>query len=376
MDIMNENTMNERMIKNYENGIVPLINENNYNNNNLKKEIIDDIRLLEVLIKDIINKTSNDKEIENIFYEQLKLTNFEITKYFLEKIEEKISFKINENVYYKIFSYILILLNFDKISKNKEMLIRKFIKHTPEYLITFETIKQIFREKKLNYELDETTLIQIADIVMGITLNNFENDYFEYWVNEDIIVDDIVKSISSQLNLNLNNDKIFHNGILHHIKLAIYRIKNNIHISNSVYDELLFQEKNFIKIVKNAIYPIENIIGISFTNYEIACIVFQLRAAIKRLKNDNMPRVVLICGLGFGTSRILEQSLQNNFNLDIIDVLPYYLADDIIHNYRRVQYILTTIDLNRKYHIPILKLNPILQKEDFSLLEKIGIKKK
>lgn len=373
---MSENIMNENMMKSYENGIVPLINENNYNDNNLKKEIIDDIRLLEGLVKDILNETFDDKEIEKIFYEQLKQINFEITKQFLKKIEERISYKINKNVYYKIFSYILILLNFDKISKNKEMLIRKFIKHTPEYLITTEIMKEIFRNNNIDYNLDESTLVQIADIVMGITLNNFENDYFEYWADEDTIVDDIVKSISNQLNINLNEDKILHNGILHHIKLAIHRIKNNIIISNSVYDDILSKEVELIKVVKKGVAIVENVIGIKFTDYEIACIVFQLKSALKRKDKLNMKRVVLICGLGFGSSRILEQNLKKYFDLDIIDVLPYYLADDIIHNYRRVEYILTTVELNKKYHIPIFKLNAILQKEDFETLEKIGIVKK
>ena len=342
---------------------------------NLKKELIKEIRVVEKIIREIYKGKEIDRKIENLFYEYCKKENFDITKEFLCQIEKRLGYRINEVEYYKIYAYILILLNFDEISRNKEMLIRKFMAHTTEYLMTEEVLRKIFKEKGISRELKESTLIQITDVIMGITLNNFENECFECWVDEDCIVDKIVDKISNEIKTDLRKDKILHNGILHHIKLAIYRIKNDIHIINSVYKELFLINDEIIGIVRSGVKETEDIFGIKFTEYELSCIGFQVKSAIKRYDRNNMKKVVLICGLGYGSSKVLEQNLKENYDLDIIDVLPYYLADDIIHNYRRVDLVLSTIELNKKYHIPVVKINPVLKREDFQVLEQFGIKR-
>ena len=349
-------------------------NSNYEGSGNLKKELIKEIKIVEKIVKSI-SEGKIEQRIEKLFYEYCKKENFDITREFLYELEKKLGYEINKKEYFKIFSYILILLNFDEISRNREMLIRKFMAHTMEYLITEEIFKKIYKQKEISKELKESTLIQITDIVMGITLNNFENGCFECWVDEDSIVDKIVDKISSDLKINLREDKILHNGILHHVKLAIYRIKNDIHIINSVYKELILVNDEIIESVKKGVKEIEGILGIKFTEYELACIGFQVKSSIERNERNNMKRVVLICGLGYGSSKVLEQSLKENYDIDIIDVLPYYLADDIIHNYRRVDLIISTVELNKKYHIPVIKVNPVLKKGDLQLLEEYGLKR-
>ncbi len=349
-------------------------NSNYEGSGNLKKELIKEIKIVEKIVKSI-SEEKIEQRIEKLFYEYCKKENFDITREFLYELEKKLGYEINKKEYFKIFSYILILLNFDEISRNREMLIRKFMAHTMEYLITEEIFKKIYKQKEISKELKESTLIQITDIVMGITLNNFENGCFECWVDEDSIVDKIVDKISSDLKINLREDKILHNGILHHVKLAIYRIKNDIHIINSVYKELILVNDEIIESVKKGVKETEGILGIKFTEYELACIGFQVKSSIERNERNNMKRVVLICGLGYGSSKVLEQSLKENYDIDIIDVLPYYLADDIIHNYRRVDLIISTVELNKKYHIPVIKVNPVLKKGDLQLLEEYGLKR-
>ena len=87
----------------------------------------------------------------------------------------------------------------------------------------------------------------------------------------------------------------------------------------------------------------------------------------------------MICGLGYGSSKILEESLKEYYELDIVDIIPYYLADDLIPGYKEVDFILSTIEIHRQfevsYGIPIIKINPIMQDEDFEKLAEYGIEK-
>ena len=61
------------------------------------------------------------------------------------------------------------------------------------------------------------------------------------------------------------------------------------------------------------------------------------------------------------------------YNLDILDILPYYLMDTLDLNYKNIDLILSTVDLDKKYDVPVIKINPILKEEDFNLLSKYGI---
>ena len=80
--------------------------------------------------------------------------------------------------------------------------------------------------------------------------------------------------------------------------------------------------------------------------------------------------------MGYGSSKVLEQSLKENYDLDIVDVLPYYLIEDTLPNYKNIDLILSTVDLKHKYgDVPVVKINPLLKEDDFVKLSKYGIKK-
>ena len=113
--------------------------------------------------------------------------------------------------------------------------------------------------------------------------------------------------------------------------------------------------------------------SISFPEEETALLAFHFKASIDRNTYQNLKRVLLVCGLGYGSSRLLEQSIKENYNVDIVDVLPYYLLGDVLKNYKNIDLILTTLDIEEKFEIPVVKINPLLKQEDFIEMSKYHI---
>ena len=214
---------------------------------------------------------------------------------------------------------------------------------------------------------------------MGINISGLKDDIFYKWINEEAVAEEITDKISDMINLNLRGDKILITGLIDNLKFSIYRIKNDIQIINSVFKDLILNKDKNIEIVKKAVEETEKEFKINFTEYELAAMAYLVRASIKRTKRNNIKKVLLICGLGYGSSKILEESLKENYELDIVDVIPYYLADDLIPAYKEVDFILSTIEIHRQfevsYGIPIIKINPVMQKEDFEKLAEYGIEK-
>ena len=317
---------------------------------------------------------------EEYFYGYIKYENMEITRKFLELIEKELSLKIDEGNYNRVFSYILMLINFDELYDNmEELLSRNFLFHTPEYLAVERILGKLFRENDRKEKIKEANLLLITDLIMGIGVNGLKNDTFYKWINEEAVVEKIIEKVSEMINLDLKEDRILITGLVDNLKSLIYRINNDIQIINSVFKDLILNRDKNIAIVKKAIEETEKEFKINFTEYEIASMAYQIKSSIKRTKRKNIKKVLLICGLGYGSSKILEESLKENYELDIVDIIPYYLADDLIPGYKEVDFILSTIEIHRQfevsYGIPIIKINPIMQDEDFERLAEYGIEK-
>lgn len=317
---------------------------------------------------------------EEYFYGYIKYENLEITRDFLELIGKELGLEIDEENYNRIFSYILMLINFDELYDNKEELLsRNFLFHTPEYLAVERILGKLFKENDRKESPKEAKLLLITDLIMGINISGLKDDIFYKWINEEAVAEEITDKISDMINLNLRGDKILITGLIDNLKFSIYRIKNDIQIINSVFKDLILNKDKNIEIVKKAVEETEKEFKINFTEYELAAMAYLVRASIKRTKRNNIKKVLLICGLGYGSSKILEESLKENYELDIVDVIPYYLADDLIPAYKEVDFILSTIEIHRQfevsYGIPIIKINPVMQKEDFKKLAEYGIEK-
>ena len=317
---------------------------------------------------------------EEYFYGYIKYENMEITRKFLELIEKELNLKIDEGNYNRVFSYILMLINFDELYDNmEELLSRNFLFHTPEYLAVERILGKLFRENDRKEKIKETNLLLITDLIMGIGVNGLKSDIFYKWINEEAVVEEIVEKVSELINLDLKEDRILITGLVDNLKSSIYRINNDIQIINSVFKDLILNRDKNITIVKKAIEETEKEFKINFTDYEIASMAYQIKSSIKRTKRKNIKKVLLICGLGYGSSKILEESLKENYEIDIVDIIPYYLSDDLIPGYKEVDFILSTIEIHRQfevsYGIPIIKINPIMQEEDFERLAEYGIEK-
>ena len=317
---------------------------------------------------------------EEYFYGYIKYENMEITRKFLELIEKELSLKIDEGNYNRVFSYILMLINFDELYDNmEELLSRNFLFHTPEYLAVERILGKLFKENDRKEKIKKANLLLVTDLIMGIGVNGLKNDTFYKWINEEAVVEKIIEKVSEMINLDLKEDRILITGLVDNLKSSIYRINNDIQIINSVFKDLILNRDKNIAIVKKAIEETEKEFKINFTEYEIASMAYQIKSSIKRTKRKNIKKVLLICGLGYGSSKILEESLKENYELDIVDIIPYYLADDLIPGYKEVDFILSTIEIHRQfevsYGIPIIKINPIMQDEDFEKLAEYGIEK-
>ncbi|CAM3199988.1 Transcriptional antiterminator, BglG [Streptobacillus ratti] len=310
--------------------------------NSKKIEFLDEIydkKLLQKYIKEVID--------------------FEIMKKvedFFKKISEDIKFNINEEVYQKLIITIYTMITFPE----KNNVINKFI---------LEEERNKIREIFVEYFGEHVSFEKISEMLIGLSIN----PNLESWLDESFLIKKMIKNVGDKIRIDLTEDKVLYDFLLSHIKVSIYRLKKGINLKNSIYQQLVLKDNPLLPIIKNYVTEMEDIFEIKFTEIEISLIAYHFKASIERMKTFNRKKVILVCGLGYGTSRILEYNLKEKFDIDIVDVLPAYMIDKINFNLDSVDYIISTVDLE---NFDFIKINPLLKSEDYEKLDKLDIKRR
>lgn len=296
-------------------------------------------------------------------------------KRFINYCQKLMNIIISDEAYKIIINYLKISLYMNmKGYKLNEIKNEKFLLETKEYRCIKKASSIL--EEWYEIELQEKEYLKITDYFLGSNTYNLNYSYYDNWVEIEVMLKEMILEFNSYIKENITEDKLLLEGLLNHIKPTIYRIKNKIELENSIYKEVLESYPNYFNITKTVLKKIESKMSLTFTEDEISFLVIHFKAAIDRNKlKSRKKRVVLVCGSGYGTSKLLAQQLNQYYHLEIIDIIPEYLIGKVVSK-NDIDFILTTVDLKEKLeNKTILKLNPILTEEDKRKIEDIGIHK-
>ncbi|OOM74333.1 putative licABCH operon regulator [Clostridium puniceum] len=170
--------------------------------------------------------------------------------------------------------------------------------------------------------------------------------------------------IYTHYNFDLRNDTTLVSDLMLHFKSILNSKYYNLNKMNPLINTI---KSNYPLAFEITLTSIENIFKktiYNFTEDEIGYVSLHIGAAIERYfdKNINCKKIVIVCGSGYGTSRLLETRLNKVFRdkLDIIECLSYnqYLVKNLIN----IDLIISTIPLENK-KFPVILV-------DFALLNK------
>lgn len=334
-------------------------------NNSEYKEWLKTKKIEELLFQNKKERNIYLEYIKKIFLKNFGYINTNKVSAFLNDINENLKLNMKDDVYQILYSYLLVIIN---ENDRKEKVSLLFIEKTMEFKIIKESLK------KNNIEnLDRVSIIKFVDFLMGITINKLN---LETWLNEEILIRKMMKEFFRYTDLNVINDEVLFECLIYHLKPTIYRIKKGIHISNTIFNELIKNNDPILEITRKVVSVIESEINISFPEDEVALLGYHFKASAERNSNCIKKKIILVCGLGVGTSKLLEHNLKEKFNMEIVAVIPYYKLDEIINSELEIDLILTTLELKNIYNIPVLKINPLLDEKDINKISQYGISKR
>ena len=311
------------------------------------------------------------KEKINFFFINIDLV---FIKKFLEMIIEKLEKIISDETEKILINYIMIMIF--RIRNNKiidEFQNEFFLKESSEYSILKEKIYIL--EKKFNININENEILKLSDYLLGCHNYNMDNYYYNNWIEIKILIKNIIKIFDNEMNSNLINDIELIDGLSNHIKPLIHRVRNKISLTYSILSDIKEEFFNVFEITKLSLKPLYDFIYMIPPEEEIAFVALHFISALKRtnIEKNNTKRVLIVCSLGYGTSKLLCQEIENKYDVNIVDIIPFNLLEK--YNLNNIDLIITTLnESNIKFEIPIISVSPILNEENFKLIESYGIK--
>lgn len=311
----------------------------------------------------------------NIIKNYISPHNIQTVTQYLEKLKIVLNKKISDEAYQILMIYLLIVIKRLKnnLTLEKKLQNQEFIKSTYDFEIVKSNI--FILENNENIKMNELEIIKITEFLLGAHTYNFKYSFYENWIYIEKMADDLIKKVSEKINLNILKDSTLRDGLINHLIPTIYRLKNDIELENSIHREIIEQYPVLYSEVKTALKKIEDFIGKEFSENETSFFVVHFVLSIKRMaeKLEEKKKILIVCGLGYGTSNLLKQEMEELFDVEIKDLVPLNNLKNI--DISEIDFIITTTDIKKlEVNIPIVKVNSILTKENITDLLTVGIK--
>ena len=340
------------------------------------------IILVKILLKYIgtlMLKIKNNivaKFIEKNFFN----VNRKIIKKFLEEISEE---KLLKNEFYDFFySYMIISIFSIKSGKRivSKILNEEFLRSTKEYGIIEKYINIVEKENKIIF--NENERLHLSDYLIGFFSYSYNTKIFEKWIEVNLIIKNMIYKLEKETGINFSEDKVLLEGLLNHIKPAIYRAKNGIYLEQIeiYFNESEYLDKNLLKKVEEEVKKIENLLDIKFKKEETILFTVHFQVSMERIfeKRKQNKKVLLMCIGGYGTTTILVYKLKEKYDLKELKLISYLELSDI--NLKEYDAIITTINLKKSIqeslNIKVIKVSPFLIEEDIRKLDSYFNKRK
>lgn len=354
----------------------------------VNRHIAKQINIQEVEVKDEILSDNNDTKMIESHFESVSNSND--NKYFNNNREIKrneVSDIDNKKNY--------------KSSKDKKEGINDLKDlYKKEYEAALEVSNKLREKFSISITHDEINIITSKILSGSKSENNIfdSRDYFDACY----IADKIIYNIKDLIKKDFNLDSNLYEGFINHLKSLIFRLKYNVVSKNPILDTIISNYNKEFTLVKEASRFIEEKFQYPLSDDEVGYLLMYIEAGIEKSKREDndIKNIIIVCSAGFATGRLLEAKIKNNFKVNILGVTSVHNIKRFINlkNYNedkgkerdkgiyidsdieiesketqinKIDYIISSIDVEDKYGISIVKVSPILSEDDMDNLKNI-----
>lgn len=181
------------------------------------------------------------------------------------------------------------------------------------------------------------------------------------------IIDAMIDVLDADLARELRYEEDFIRGLMVHLEPALYRMKNDMTISNPLLAEIRQEYPEVFADCERAAEVITEKTGLVPNDAEIGYLAMHFGAArekiLSRKKKKRTVNIGVICASGFGVAQLMMAKLRSQFaDWDI--VLKAYGSDEITeHVMSRTDFFISSIEVD-ELGVDYCMVNPLITQRD------------
>ena len=295
-----------------------------------------------------------EEKIERFFSEK----DIEICYEAISRLSQKYHHQFSEE-----YSCLLLVecLVFKKRTENNNCLTERTsnlindLNHLEVYFFSGELLESI-----INKSFSEISPYEIEAMAYSLLAYGFSIQSADYIQNIEHQVNELINKVSNLLSLDLSKDNHLKLMLSNHISKMIFRLRNQIYITNPALEEIKKQYSSLFNVIWIAIQGLSKYYEINISNEELAFIVIHFQLAIEKIVKP--LNIVVICQNGIATSELIMSKLHKIFDSDA-KITNINARELDFYDLSNIDLIISTIALP-EVKVPVIEVSPILTKDE------------
>ncbi len=225
-------------------------------------------------------------------------------------------------------------------------------------------------EKEFEIEIPETEINNILLHIKGAKLNYTSESIGNSGIETKElmgIIDAMIDVLDPEFSRELRYEEDFIRGLMVHLEPALYRMKNDMTISNPLLSEIKQEYPEVYSDCERAAEVITKKTGLVPNDAEIGYLAMHFGAAKEKIESRKRKKrtvtIGVICASGFGVAQLMLAKLKREFaDWDII--LKAYGSDEISqHTVSRTDFFISSIEVD-DLGVDYCLVNPLITPKD------------
>ncbi|UZJ78836.1 BglG family transcription antiterminator [Fictibacillus sp. KU28468] len=279
----------------------------------------------------------------------------------IEEVNEELPYPIADSAYIGLVVHLTLaierILQGENINMDEAFL--ETLKTAPEYKAAEKIIEKL--KKVIHADIPEAEVGYITMHLQGAKLRQdkgylLEESSFQTALKAKSLMMFVGEKTGIEL---LGNASLFQ-GLVTHLKPALYRIKQNMGISNPLMPKIKKDYEDLFHIVQDgaaAIFP-----DLHVPDEEVAYLVMHFGSALMNGRHAERLKALVICSTGIGTSKMLATRLKREIP-EIKELKNVSLFELNKMDTEEYDLVISTI-LLPDYHSPYIVISPIPNEEE------------
>lgn len=210
-----------------------------------------------------------------------------------------------------------------------------------------------------------------------VTNSSIHNTEVISVIDKDVqeTVQEMLKRIDDEFGFHLADDKELLLAMSLHLKPAISRYKFKMNIRNPMLEDIKSKYRLSFDAALIGAQVVQERMGIAIGENEIGYLALHIEVAQERKKKNKkqVPSCLIVCASGLGSAQLLMYKLQNEFGrqVNIVGTTEYYNLYQ--HSFDNIDFIISTIPIEKKVPVPVINVSTILGETDLSKINHLVI---